>query len=54
MHFHGVPLLASKIRGHDETIKEGINGYFFKTKDELIDKILMLSSNQEILDSLRY
>lgn len=51
--FSGVPLLASKIRGHNEIIKEDINGYFFDNKEELISKILMLYDNPNKLKELR-
>lgn len=49
----GVPLLASKIRGHNEIIIENKNGFFFSNKNELIDKILMLSSDKTCYNELK-
>lgn len=49
----GVPLLASKIRGHNEIIIEDINGFFFSNKEELINKILLLSSDKACYNRLK-
>ena len=50
---NSVPLLASKIRGHNEIIKENINGLFFENKKEMIEIILKLASNDYILEKFR-
>ena len=53
MLFHGIPLLASKIRGHNEIIKEDYNGYFFMNKKELTNKILELYSDNDNYNKIK-
>ena len=48
----GTPILVSNIRGHKEIVKEGINGYSFENENELIDKILKISSDKKMLEEL--
>lgn len=49
----GLPVLAKNSRGHNEVIKNGENGFLFNNKDELIEKIITLSSNKNLLNELK-
>lgn len=48
-----VPVVGSKVRGHVEIVDDGINGYLFETKDELIEKVEKLISNKDLREKLK-
>ena len=48
-----MPALAKRSRGHTEIIRDNFNGFIYDNKDELVEKILNLYSNENILDELR-
>ena len=49
-----VPVIGSKVRGHDEIIVDGENGLFFKSLDakDLEEKILKLSEDKELREKM--
>ena len=49
----GVPVVATKNRGHIEVIKENINGFIIDTKEAMISKIFELYENRNLLNSLK-
>lgn len=48
----GVPAIAYRNRGHIEIVKDDINGFLFDTKNELITRIIQLSTDKELLIKL--
>ena len=48
----GVPIIASKIRGHLEFTKENINGLFFENTEELVKDIVLLTKDMKLREKL--
>jgi len=50
-----VPVIGSKVRGHDEIIADGENGLFFKSQDvnDLEEKIIKLSEDKELRNKMK-
>lgn len=51
----GVPVIVSDVEGNNEIVKHGFNGLLFKdnNQDDLIEKLIMLSTNPLLYDTLR-
>ncbi len=49
--YSGIPVVATNNRGHKEIVKNGINGYLIKNKDEIVEKIISFT-NKEIYNTL--
>lgn len=52
----GVPIIATKNRGHNELIENGKNGYLTEKKDinKLLEKVLQVKENQNINNMKKY
>lgn len=51
--FSRVPVVASYVRGHNEIVEEGKNGYFYRTKKELVEKLEKLIENPTLRKQLQ-
>lgn len=49
----GLPIIANNSRGHTEVVKDGVNGFIFSSKNELITRIIQLYADRELLMALR-
>lgn len=53
---HGIPCLSSDCpSGHSTIIKNGLNGYLYKSNDQcdLLEKLSLISSNREFVNPIR-
>jgi len=50
---NGLPVLCYDIRGNNDLIKNGINGYFSDTVDDVVKKILYLNLNIDLFNKMR-
>ena len=48
----GVPIIASKIRGHLEFAQENVNGLLFENSEELVKDIILLNDDSKLRDKL--
>lgn len=51
----GVPVIASRVRGHDEIVQEGKNGIFFESlnQDDLEQKIKYIVKDKELREKMK-
>lgn len=49
----GLPIIANNSRGHTEVVKEGVNGFIFSSKNELISRVIQLYTDRELLLDLK-
>ena len=50
--YKGLPVVATDNRGHRELIKNEVNGYIFKNKEDLIQKIKYMLNNNWLFEQL--
>ncbi|GHS97421.1 hypothetical protein FACS189421_04200 [Bacteroidia bacterium] len=48
----GRTVLTRKVGVAPDIIKEGVNGYFFDNKEDLLEKLIFLSSNKELIKNM--
>ena len=51
----GVPVIASKVRGHNEIVVDGENGYMFESenKEDLIEKITKVAEDTKLRNTMK-
>ena len=50
----GLPVICTNIRGNNDLIKEGFNGFFVNSYKDVPNKILYLNLNKEVFNEMRY
>jgi len=50
----GLPVICSNIRGNNDLIKDGFNGFFVNSYKDVPNKILYLNLNKEVFNKMRY
>ena len=50
----GLPVICNNIRGNNDLIKDGFNGFFVNSYKDVPNKILYLNLNKEVFNEMRY
>ena len=50
----GIPVICNKIRGNNDLIKDGFNGFFVNSYKDVPNKIFYLDLEKEIFNKMRY